>query len=460
MGLFIYMPEIIPTSQQSIFKRISNLWGFLIGSREEFPLEARIFHSISAGVVLLLGFDAPYDFFAGLYVSAVTCILLLIFFGIEYYGSRFKHRTHSNFIFALTGILVFSVNYFSNAGIQGSTDLVWPGYFLLLLTISPYRQHLMWTLVYIFAFFILHWVEFRHPELVKHPFNGAAGEFIDRVTAFPLPVIGIAIIIGFIRRSYDKERAIVEQNATTIDNRNAQILYQKEELEKNDAEKNKLLSILSHDLRAPFNNIQNYLRFIHETDFDSSERLMLEKELLKSTDQTMELLSNLLFWSRSQMEGIEVHLAAINLFDPLKTTIEIEKTLAENKNILLSYDIDNQITVTADADMLQLVVRNLVNNAIKFTAAGGKIDISAQLLADKCRLSVTDNGKGIDPGQRANLFSMTSRSTFGTNNEKGVGLGLPLCKEFMERQGGSIGFESALGRGSTFYILIPAAIKY
>lgn len=453
------MPEITPTTQRSIFSRISSFWGFLIGSREEFALETRIFHSLCIGVVLLLFFDAPYDFFAGLYVSAATCVLLMIFFGIEYHGSRFKNRTHSSFIFALTGILVFSVNYFTNAGIHGSTDLIWPGYFLLLLTISPYRQHLMWTLVYILAFFILHWVEFRHPELVKHPFNGAEEEFIDRVTAFPLPVIGMAFIIGFIRRSYDKERAIVEKNAATIDNRNAQIISQKEELEKSAAEKNKLLSILSHDLRAPFNNIQNYLRFIHETDFDSSERSMLERELLKSTDQTMELLSNLLFWSRSQMEGIEVHLAAINLLAALKTTLEIEKTLAENKNIRLNYHIDNYITVTADTDMLQLVVRNLVNNAIKFTAAGGMIDVTAIYQNGECRLSVTDNGNGVDPDQQAELFSMTSRSTFGTNNEKGVGLGLPLCKEFMERQGGSIGFESAPGKGSTFYILIPAAVK-
>ncbi len=142
----------------------------------------------------------------------------------------------------------------------------------------------------------------------------------------------------------------------------------------------------------------------------------------------------------------------------LKSTLDLEKMLAVKKGIALNYDINDKITVFADTDMLQLVVRNLVNNAIKFTPKGGDITIQAQGLAGKAKLTVSDNGKGITETEQHNIFRVTSDPSFGTNNEKGVGLGLLLCKEFIERQGGSIGFESVFGQGSSFFIFIPAKV--
>lgn len=440
-------------------KKINSLWYRLIGSSDAFPLEARIFHSISIGLVLLTTIYAPYNLFEGLYVAAVSAGVVAGFFYFQYYNSRFRGKAHNNSIFALTGILLFSVNYFSNAGINGSTDLIWPSYLLLVLAISPYRQHLLWIAVYIAAFLILHLIEYNYPFLVRHPFDMGKGKFIDRITAFPMPVVATAIIIIFIRKSYDKERAAAEEKAATIELRNEQILRQKDELEQSNAEKNKLLSIISHDMRAPFTHIQGYLRLINHVEIDAPERQKLERELLDETDQMMDMLSNLLHWSRSQMEGVAVDLVETNLFAVLKKTLEIEKTLASKKRIDLNYQIDTDIMVNADANMLQLVIRNIVNNAIKFTQSGGAIKIQALVLPNECKVMVADNGIGIDPKKANTIFSTTSISTFGTNNEKGAGLGLSLCKEFMERQGGYIDFESIPGNGSTFYISIPLASK-
>lgn len=380
------------------------------------------------------------------------------FFYFQYNNSRFRNKPHNNTIAALTGILIFSVNYFSNSGINGSTDLIWPSYFVLLLAISPYRQHLLWLFVYIVSFSMLHLIEYRYPSLVKHPFDLGKGEFIDRITAFPIPIIAITIIIGFLKKSYDKEKTIVEEEARAIELRNEQIVQQKQELEQINTEKNKLLSIISHDLRAPFANIQNYLYLLNENMLEGPERQLLENELLNATDQTMEMISNLLYWAKSQMEGVTTNLAVVELLHLLQNTLEIEKTLAGKKAITLNYEIDTGIMITADPDMLQLVVRNLINNAIKFTPQGGVIHINAQVLNAQCKVSIKDNGWGVPQDKTDTLFSMTSGSTFGTNNEKGVGLGLPLCKEFMERQGGSIGFESTPGQGSDFFILIPLSM--
>lgn len=126
------------------------------------------------------------------------------------------------------------------------------------------------------------------------------------------------------------------------------------------------------------------------------------------------------------------------------------------KDITFSYVIAPQLTVVADTDMLQLVVRNLISNAIKFTPYGGIIKIDAQQINSECKITVSDNGKGIDQLQQQKIFSISTEPSFGTNNERGVGLGLLLCKEFIERQGGRIGFESVFGRGSSFFIFIPS----
>lgn len=438
-----------------MLKKANSLWYKLIGSPLTFSLESRIFHSICLGLIMLAVFYVPYNFFAGLYVGSASSLLFSLLFAYQYYNSRFHGKAHSNTLFGLTGLLVFSVNYFSNSGINGSTDLIWPSYFLLVLAISPYRQHVTWLIIYLLCFLMLHVAEQFYPALVKHPFDVGHGQFIDRVTAFPIPVIAIYIMIRFIRKSYDKEKTTVEEKALAIELRNEQILLQKIQVEQSNAEKNKLMSIISHDLRAPLVHIQNYLELLNENELDSVQRPVLEKELLTATNNTMEMLSNLLHWSKSQMEGPTVNLATLNLLSSINNTLVMGKVQAEKKNITFNYHIDPNLMVTADTDMLQLVVRNLISNAIKFTPDGGIININNQVIDHKCKIIVSDNGKGINEDKKSKLFSINTEPSFGTNNEKGVGLGLLLCKEFIERQGGSIGFESVFGRGSSFYIYMP-----
>lgn len=431
------------------------VWLKLTGSSSDFPLESRIFHSISAGLIVLAAFYVPYNFFAGLYVASFSSLLFSLFFGYEYYNSRFNNKQHNSILFGVTGLIIFSVNYFANSGINGSTDIIWPAYLLLVFAISPYRQHLAWLMVYILCFLALHLVAYYNPVLVKHPFTAGKGELIDRITAFPLPVIAIYIVIKYIRKSYDKERVATEEKAIAIEAQNRHILLQKEQLEKSDAEKNKLMSIISHDMRTPLINIQSYLQLLNENELDSPMRAVIEQELLAATNSTMDMLTNLLQWSKSQMEGPAVHLIRANLLDVIKNTLDMGKRQADKKDIALNYNINPVLAVIADGNMLQLVLRNLISNAIKFTPNGGIINIDAQLVQQECLITVSDNGKGIERHKQDKIFSINTEPAFGTNNEKGVGLGLPLCKEFIERQGGKIGFESAPGQGSRFFVFIP-----
>jgi two-component system sensor histidine kinase/response regulator len=451
------MPKLFNLLPDYQLKKKEAFWIALIGSPTLFSLESRIFHSISIGLIVIASIYAPYNLYAGLYIGSISSLLFGLFFFYQYYYSRFHAKPHNNTLFGLVGILVFGVNYFSNAGINGSTDLIWPAHLLVVLAISPYKQHLRWLFIYLLCFLALHIIEYHDPSLVNHPFSAGKGQFIDRITVFPLPVFVIYIIIRFIRRSYDKERKVAEEKTITLAISTDQILQQKVELEQRNLEKSKLMSIISHDLRTPLTNVQNYLTLLNENVIDHADRAILEKSLLNETNQTMTMLSNLLNWSKSQMEGTYVQLVTVDLLNVLLATLEMEKLHAIKKNITLSYHVPPQLMVMADVDMLQLVVRNLISNAIKFTANGGLINVEASIILNECKITISDNGNGISVSDQDHVFTMKAAPTYGTNNERGVGLGLVLCKDFIEKQGGRIGFESNEGIGSRFFIFIPLA---
>jgi len=255
-----------------------------------------------------------------------------------------------------------------------------------------------------------------------------------------------------------KARTAAEEKTVAVETSNAQILLQKDQLESSNIEKNKLMSIISHDLRTPLMNVQSYLEMLNENELETAERQHLEQALLKLTNNAMDMLSNLLHWTKSQMEGPNVHLLEVKLLTILQSTLEIEKVHALKKDISLSYTIPADLTVSADVDMLQLVVRNLISNAIKFTPVGGVIAVEGQVISNECKITVSDNGHGIPADKQEQIFSIKAEPSFGTNNERGVGLGLVLCKEYIERQGGRIGFESTFGFGSSFFVFVPLPV--
>ena len=435
----------------------TSFWLALIGTPTQFSLESRVFHSISIGLIAVSMIYAPYNLIAGLYIASISALLVGLFFFYQYYYSRFQHKPHNNTLFGLMGLLVFGINYFANAGINGSTDIIWPAYLLVLLVISPYQQHLKWLVIYLLFFFVLHTIGYYYPELIKYPFTAGKGQFIDRMTAFPLPVLVIYMIVRFIRRSYDGERMDAQEKTIAIEISKEQILQQNEQLEQRSIEKDNLMSIISHDVRAPLVSIQGYLNLLSKNVLSDQERHVIEKSLENATNHTITMLSNLLSWSKSQMGGSVVQLEEVNVLQVLESTIEMGSAYALKKDIILANAIPLHLMVVADVDMLQLVIRNLINNAVKFTANGGLISINAHMVNHECEITIIDNGRGIALSDQENVFSIKAAPTYGTNNEKGVGLGLVLCKEFIERMGGKIGFESSLNKGSKFFISLPLA---
>ncbi len=226
------------------------------------------------------------------------------------------------------------------------------------------------------------------------------------------------------------------------------------ELRELDAAKNKFFTILSHDIKGPFNVFMNTSEFL-ATDVDemSKEEIKeLAETLWGSSRNLYKLLDNLLQWSKIQMGGITISNVKINVKEIIENNITLLKGFAERKDISLKNEIIDQSHIYTDENMLNTVLRNLISNAIKFTNRGGEIKISALKNGTTIRFCISDSGIGISKKEIEKLFKIEHKySTVGTANEGGSGLGLIICKEFVELTNGNIWIESEKGKGTKVY---------
>jgi PAS domain S-box-containing protein len=226
--------------------------------------------------------------------------------------------------------------------------------------------------------------------------------------------------------------------------------------------KDKFFSIIAHDLKSPFHSIIGFSEILKNDarNIDISAIENYASIINDSATQTLRLLENLLDWARMQQGSFAFSPRMLVLSELVKDVLVIAEDHARRKNIGLHNHIVRNIIIEADENMLKAIFRNLISNALKFTKSGGSVNIAAQTLENEIKISVTDNGIGISNENMAKLFSIDSNfSTRGTEKEKGTGLGLLLCKEFVEKHGGKIWVESEEGKGSTFYFTIPMDIN-
>jgi len=223
------------------------------------------------------------------------------------------------------------------------------------------------------------------------------------------------------------------------------------------ATNSKFISIIAHDLRSPFSSIIGALDMLKEY-LDAFSKIEIEtyvKLASKSAHRTLNLLDNLLAWTISQNKEKSFDPVKINLYELVAYEIESFINEANQKQIVVGHSIALNLNVSADVQMVKTIFRNLIGNAIKFTNTGGKITISASETNHFVVIVVEDNGIGISNEVQRGLFKMNGSHTAGTCNEQGTGLGLMLCREFVEMHGGSIWLESKPGKGSKFKFTLP-----
>lgn len=238
---------------------------------------------------------------------------------------------------------------------------------------------------------------------------------------------------------------------------NQKIIKQKEELTQLNNIKDRFFTIISHDLRNNLATMKLYFEFM-EGRQQNPETIQLTAQVSESVQNTIDLLENLLVWASNQIKGVPLKFEKLNIYELVEENINLMNATAAAKEIIIINDTDEQINAVGDKNTIKLIIRNLLNNAIKFTPKGGEVAISAIVKNNEVEISVTDNGIGISNEKLPYLFTQyIPAETKGTANEKGTGLGLMLCKEFVEKNNGKIWVTSTVGKGSTFSFTLPVA---
>lgn len=237
---------------------------------------------------------------------------------------------------------------------------------------------------------------------------------------------------------------------------------QKELLKIANATKEKFVAIIAHDLRNPFLPLLGFTELLlnRNEKLDEAKRQKCISAIRDSALQIYKLLESLLEWSRLQSDNLEVHPTEINICDLTNELVLLSKGNAEKKGISIQSLLHPDTLVFGDLNMLSAILNNLVQNAIKFTAKGGKVEIGSRTIGNFVEITVADTGIGMTKAEMENLFRIDLKeSKPGTENERGVGLGLILCKEFAEKNKGSISVSSQPGKGSRFTVKLPIQIK-
>ncbi|EAY26128.1 sensor histidine kinase [Microscilla marina] len=439
---------------------------FLRQFPRSFKYAFHIFTSITMlGASLWVSLSIAYGLYNVAIIPAGFMVTTLLSMWYLYASQNFKIV---RFIQILTSMTLPFVYQWTLGGYMATgAVMLWsfiPLFGLLSFThIERANYWIVWFILLLVASaFIDHQVQVRTPQILQSNINQ---KFFFTINAGIIGVITFFMIRAYIvvnikRRKVNRllknQRSELIAKNHEIKQKNEAIRLQQAELSDLSHFKDKLLSIISHDLKSPLNTLQGTLTLLGAGAITPEELQVLTLELRDKMQATRYLMENILQWAMMQMEKVKFTPELLNLHDITADTLKV-LTATQNKNIELYNDVPAETKVFADAHMVALVIRNLSANAIKFTQQDGEVRVTAQAM-DKgyVEVAIQDNGVGIPPDVLPYLFDSThTYTTEGTDDEKGTGLGLLLCQEFVEKNQGKIWAESTQGEGTTFKFTLP-----
>lgn len=279
---------------------------------------------------------------------------------------------------------------------------------------------------------------------------------------FYAALAGCVVLFFQVRISVIKHQKRVLEEQVRL--RTAEVVQQKEEIQSQaerlqelNTTKDKLFSIIAHDLRGPLNSLQGILSLLDPKILTSDDLAQMKSNLSTRIEGIAGVMDNLLQWAKSQMKGERIKPERVSLEAVMQEMARLFVPMAESKQVSFMNAVQGGLHVYADVNQLRAVLRNLISNAIKFTPSGGRVSVAAAGNQKTITISVSDTGVGIPPEKASGLFSITTNvSTQGTAGETGVGLGLLLVKEFVEKNKGKVWVEPNTGSGTTFHVTLPA----
>lgn len=427
-------------------KKLHKLGLFISGRKDDLLIENKIFNIIA----FFAAFTCISSFIVNLIVGfpVIFNIILLIcgsIFSLFFYLSSFKKITKPLEIpLQIIAILLLTVVWFFNQGIEGSG----PFYFYLVAFAFIYsnsrKKYWLVLLIYVALAIILILLQQYYPETIIS-YSNKESRLLDLYFNMVISLVILGFTAILLKQNYDKERQKVEINT--------------KKLEELNATKDKFFSIISHDLKNPFNSLLGLSRLLKSNiDKYSREEILEKLEAIEiSSKRGYELLDNLLEWSMAQTDKIIFAPENLKLKKVVGECLFVTENQMHNKKISIVLEIAEELSVRADYNMLKIILRNLLTNAIKYSYKESTVTIKAEETeAGAVVISIADTGVGIPPEEIHKLFSIdTKYSIPGTANESGTGLGLLLCREFVGKHGGKIWAENNVDSGSIFKFSLP-----
>lgn len=433
-----------------MYKRVSQLFDKLAGDPKLFSFEERLFNSVSIIAFIPLVEIVLQNAVFGLKHLILPWMVTIIYLAFCYFLSRyFRVFSTAKILFGIGTYLVVGVNFFQNNGIDGPSMI---GSFIpliLLFAISNRRGQWTWGMLYILFFGVLLFIEYNSVVAVKSYYTSVHQRFIDVGFTYMFSVFFVLIITLFIRRSLAREQLVTKLQTQ-------QLARQHDKLNQANNQLRRLLSIISHDLRNPLNTILAYLDLLSDDQLNNEEKALIGKQLKQSTQETRQLVENLLIWSRSQENGFVFTPSHKTIGELFSSTPALIEASIQAKNIQIKSDFDNNKQVYADKILIDIMLRNLLQNAIMFSPFGSTIHLSGNVKDQTLIIRVKDEGPGLPNEVIEQLAAKEDDSTSWVSSNNDGGLGLHLCKMSVRTHGGEMHVVNNLSHGTEFIIKLPA----
>jgi two-component system, sensor histidine kinase and response regulator len=430
----------------------------ILFSKVEKSFEERIFiyanlvSAFACIIAVFLNLMLDGIFFVANISIALACLGYTL---ILLYTRKNKLTTFTFFIYLILTLSILSIVWFQAGGIDSPVVAY---YFLAMLVViflgSTSNQ--IFSVIIIYIGLVANIItEYYFPLLVKR-YPDPLTEFYDITINYLFTLLFLGILAYIFKRNYNKERLNSQMKNEELLILTQEIREQNERLALANRTKDKLFSIIAHDLRNPVAALRNTIDILDPAILNSEELEFVKGELTKQFESMDFTLTNLLTWARNQLAGEQVNKEKIPIHSFLKDKIKLFAPTIYHKEIKVENKIDSSLSIFADPNHIQFVLRNLLNNAIKFSENQSVITAFSIEEKQEIIIGIQDRGIGISQANQQKLFDAhTNFSTNGTQGEKGTGLGLVLCKEFIEKNDGKIWLESEIGKGSIFYFSLP-----
>lgn len=432
-----------------LINKIKALWKNLSAQGPKLEIERQIFISTSIiTVVFLLAMAVLNLWIQQFFLASLLLVTATALIVVNFLPSVRKNYKRVIFIFGFLSYPILAVNFYLNDGVFGPTFYVLLLIHIILLPLSNRKTYGLWIGINVVFFTALLYVGIFYPEIVPQHYENNTERFWDHFFTYLATILGIFGVIYYYKKLYLAQKKETEEKSL-------EILKVNHELSNTNDQKNKIIALVSHDIRNPLASIAKVLEMMIEGNLSGGDKESAQKELLTMTTNTQKMMENILEWATFELVNKETVITETDIQGPCDSILKIFGALSKQKEIAFRAEFKANPLIRTDVDRMLLILRNLLQNAIKFTPFGGRIDFVVEKHEKQTQILIRDTGIGIPENKLNNLFDLNVEATFGTQNEKGTGLGLYLCKENADKIGATITVESTEGRGTTFTLIFP-----